>query len=788
MERAATIYKALSFQEKHNDLYSLKQIVSKYLFHWPLFVLGILIFTGGAMVYLKSKKPVYQIRATLLIQDDDKSPGQNSALHEIDLITSKKLIDNEIEVLKSNQLIAEVVKDLKLWVAYTTENKFSSEDLYGSSPVNFSLLSSPTNFQQVEMSVVIKDEQSFTLKTGSKKNRVLLFNHPYTDHFGVWKLEPTDKLLAFIGAEIKINISNPEMVTLGYQQQINASLPNKLTTAISLNIQDPVAQRGKDILNSLISAYESSGRKEHEVETKNILAFLDQRIAFLSGDLSEAEAGIEGFKRGKGLTDIASDSRISLENLQANDSRLNEVNVQLTVIDGIDKYINSPQNLAKSTSTLGISDPALSGLIEKLADLQLQRERLLATTPETNPDFDPINRQILTTRAAIKENVNNIKQSLQRTKEKLQTFNKKFESSIKDIPSQERQFISIKRQQSTKENLYTYLLQKKEELSVKYASDLANGRVVDQAYVESANTPVTHEILAVALFLGILVPAGLIYTRETLGNKVMELEDITENVDLPVLSEFQYDDPINSFLIHEPGTNAITEQFRTLRVKLDNLSKDQTGGSVTLLTSSVSGEGKSFISKNISLAFAYSNKKTVLLEMDLRKPQIHELFNLDKDHAGISDFLNNTASLENIVQKSCLMPNLHIITSGAAVVNPSELLSKKDLEELLETLRKSYDHVVMDSPPVHLVPEAIMLSKLSDLTLYIIRQGFTRKDELEFIRELVDQKQLSNVKIIFNGIDRIKYGYGYDYQTDYYTHQRKDRERSSIFRDFSHRF
>jgi capsular exopolysaccharide synthesis family protein len=788
MERAATIHKALSFQEKNNDLFRFKQTTAKYFFHWPLFVIGIIISIGVSMVYLKLKEPTYQIRATLLIQDNNKSPDQNSALREIDLITSKKLIDNEIEVLKSNQLIADVVQGLKLWVVYTTENNFSDEDLYGRSPVNFSFVSSPANFQPVEMSIVINDEHSFTLKSGSNDNKLLLFNHPYTDSFGVWKLERTEKLLDYKGARIKINVKDPEMVTLEYQQKIDASLPNKLTTAISLNIQDPIALRGKDILNSLILAYESSGRKEQEVETKNILAFLDQRIAFLSGDLNEAEAGIEGFKRGKGLTDIASDSKISLENLQANDSQLNEVNVQLTVIDGIDKYINSPQNLAKSTSTLGISDPALSRLIEKLSELQLQRERLLATTPETNPDFDPINRQILTTRAAIKENVNNIKQSLQRTREKLQTFNKKFESSIKDIPSQERQFISIKRQQSTKENLYTYLLQKREELSVKYASALANGRVVDQAYVASANAPAMHQILAVALFLGILVPIGLIYTREILGNKVMELKDITDSIELPVLNEFQYDNPHNSFLVNESATNAISEQFRTLRIKLDNLSKDRTSGSVTLLTSSISGEGKSFISKNMSLAFAYSNKKTLLLEMDLRKPQIHELFNIDKNHVGLTDFLNNTASLENIVQKSCFLPNLDIITSGTSVVNPSELLSKKELGELLDTLRRRYDHVVMDSPPVHLVPEAMMLSKLSDFTLYIIRQGFTGKDELEFIRELVDQQQLSNVKIIFNGIDKNKYGYGYAYQTDYYTDQRKDRRRSSILKDLSYRF
>ncbi|QJD94413.1 polysaccharide biosynthesis tyrosine autokinase [Mucilaginibacter robiniae] len=764
-----------------------KRIVSKYLFHWPLFLIGIVVALAAGFAYLKLTKPVYQIKASLIINNDKKTPDQKTALQEIDLINSNKSVENEVEVLKSNQLIKKVVEDLELWISYQKKTKLNSTDLYKASPVKLILLSATRNYKNPDINIIVKDKSSFYIKTPSGGQQELSFNNTYTNSFGDWKLEPTKDVLKYSGSLIKISVADPDGVAAGYQKAIDVSLPNKLTSTIVLAINDNVAERGKDILNQLLTNYKQLGTIARNKETENTIKFLDQRVASLSRQLNSAEQGIEGFKSSRGLTDLTSDSKISLENMQSNTNRLNDVNIQLNVLENIERKINSPQGLDKTTAVLGVTDPTLTNLIGRLSDLQLQRERLLATTPETNPDFEPINRQITITKSAIKENVKTLKQSLVSTQENLKSYNSGFESSIKDIPTAERQYGSKTRQKSIIENLYTYLLQKREELSVKYASELADDHVVDNAYIEAVKRPTAPITLGVAFLLGILLPAGLIYTRNSLNDTITDVQEIKDALNLPIIGQLQYEEPDNELIITKAGTNALSEQFKALRINL-NYNLGNKPGSVTLLTSSISGEGKSFIGRHLSVALAYSGKKTVVLEMDMRKPQISKLFNLESEHAGISDYLNGDARLNQIIRDSGIVPNLHVISCGKIVDNPSELLEKDELRSLIETLRGMYDCVILDSPAAHLVPDAMVMFSYADIILYVIRQGYTKIEELDFIQDIIQQKQLSNINIIFNGIKRIQYGYGYSYNNNYYTDNKKSRKQNSVFTDFSSRF
>ncbi|MGI4020898.1 MAG: GumC family protein [Janthinobacterium lividum] len=766
----------------------LKSIITKYLYHWPLFVIGLILALTAAFFYVQMAQPYYEVKATLLIKDDKKMPDQKSALDKIDLLNSATIIENEIEILKSKQLISQVVQDLQLGTIYQKKDGLSYQDLYQSSPVKLTLINSTGNLSQGIVNLAIKNDQSFSLILPNGKSKDFSYKSTFKNNFGIWKLEPTKALTQYKGATIKITLLDPDKLALRYQTAIDASLPNKLTTAVVLSIWDEVPQRGKDILNRLIYNYNLAATSEKKRETKSTLDFIDQRLASLNDELTAAEKGIAGFKSSRGITDISADSKISLENMQANDTRLNEVNVQLSVIDGIERYVNSSQNSGRAPATLGITDPALSSLIEKLSTLQLQRERLLATTPETNPDFEPINRQIVTTRAAIKENVRNIKSSLLNTQGKLQSFNSRFESSIKNIPTEERQYVSKKRQQESKESLYTYLLQKREEMSVTYASTLTDDRIVDQAYAGPAKDQKKSLIYAAAMLLGLGLPAGLIYARNSFSDKITTLQEIKDAVSIPVLSELPFELSQNPVVTNDLNSNVLVEQFRSLRTKLYYLFGEKEHGRVTLLTSSVAGEGKSFVSTNLATSLANADRKTVILELDLRKPKVAETFNLSKEHVGISDFLKGNATQTDIIQACGLVPNLDIISSGTIVQNPSELLEKKQLKDLISSLRNTYDDIIIDSPPVHLVPDAMILSRLTDITLYVIRQGFTEKAELDFIKELYQQKQLPNINLIFNGIERAKYGYGYHYSNNYYNISNKSKGTNSIFSDFKNRF
>ena len=776
-----------SLEEPKRNI-NITNVINRYLYHWPLFVIGIGLSVVLAFYYLKIAKPVYEVKATLLIKDEKKAPDAQSALHEIELLGSSKTVENEIEVLKSNQLIKAVVQDLELTIAYQQKDKYFYQDLYKSTPVKLTLIKANNLDGKKEFNIVIKNNKTFFIENSDKQLKELSFNKAYTDYRGVWKLEPTSLLSSNVNAKIKITLHSAEILALDYQKLINTSLINKLGTTVLLSINDKIPQRGKDILNRVIYNYNYTATSEKNRETKTTLDFLNQKLDSLTGELSSAEKGIEGFKSSRGLTDISMQSQVSLQNLQANDTKLNEANIQLNTINTIDRYVNTAQNFEKVPSANGISDANLSNLIDKLSQLQLQYEQLAATTPETSPDFEPINRQIKATKIAIKESVKNIKSTLQGTSDKLQSYNSNFETSIKNIPTQERQYINIKRQQSSKESLYTYYLQKREEVAANYASTLKNDHVVDQAFSGPIKSPVKNLVYAVALLLGSVLPICLIYTRNVLKNRVIDIDEIKNSISAPVLAELSLETSTYVVNKNETAPNIISEQFRTLRTKLYYLFGEKMKGRVTLITSSISGEGKSYVSSKLAIALASVERKIIVLEMDLRKPQISEKFNLSKDHAGITNFLANTASLTEIIQVSEISENLHIIGSGPLVNDSSELLEKKELKDLILQLRNRYDDIIIDSPPVHLVSDAMILAQLSDVTLYIIRQGYTNKIELDFLKELYQKNHLPTINIVFNGIKRIKFGYGYNYDTSYYNQKSKPGFLRNTFSDIHTRF
>lgn len=765
----------------------LVKILLRYLYHWPLFLLALVVALSIAFVYSLTLKPGYEAKATLLIQDEKKTPDQQTALKELNLASSPKIIENEMEILKSRDLMARVVRELALPVVYLRKDGFGSEDLYKRTPVKFSFVSPERGFEMEPIKIVIKDQKTFIMET-PEGEKEFAFSKGFNAQGGTWTLTPEKNIGDFSGEEITINVADPEATILAYQAKLDVGLLNKLGTAVLLSINDQVAERGTDVLNTLLKHYNLAAKMKKNEETQSTIDFIDQRLGSLSGELSEAEAGIEDFKSSRGLTDISADSKVSLENMQVNDRQLNEINVQISVVEGLERYISQNQGMGKVPATLGIDDPGLTSLIEKLSQLQLQREQLLATTPETNPDFEPINRQISMTRAAIRENVSTMKASLLNTRNKLQSYNSRIESSIKGMPTQERQYISKKRQQASKENLYTYLLQKREEVSVSYASSLSNEHVVDEAYAVPARGLKKMMAFGFAFILGLGIPAGVLFVRSNLRERILDMSEVREVVDVPVIGHIELADSKDPIVVNDKGANVVSEQIRLLRTKLYHVNKSVKGARMTLITSSVSGEGKSFVSSNLAVAMAYSGRKTLIMELDMRKPKIAPVFNMAGTHAGMSDYLMGKAGVDKLIRKHPSIAGMDFIGSGSSVGNPAELLESKSLSGLFDILRERYEEIIIDSPPVHLVPDGLILSRLSDVTLYVIRQGFTEKAELQFIRELREQNELGEMRFVFNGISRIKFGYGFNYNYGYYDQSAKNSPLTYLFSNFSNRF
>lgn len=769
--------------KKQNNL---REVISKCSYHWPLFLVSMIIMIALALFYMKVAKPVYHVKAKLSIKDEKKSTAEKVALDELNISTTPKLVESEIEILKSRPIVKEVVDKLQLWVNYAEPFHYSANDLYSRSPVRFKFLKAAREIPESTFDILVKSRDRFILYERDKEPLSVSFKSTLSNNMGTWRLDTTGTINEYIGKRIRVSVTDPYKTISVYQSRIATTL-NKDAPIVELKIDDEVPERGKEILDHLISAYKASNIIDKNKETESTLRFIDERLASLTGELTDVEKNVEGYKSSIGLTDISSQSKFYLDNVQSNDSRLNEVNVQLNVIEGIERYVNTAEKAENIPATLGITDPGLINLVDQLTKFQLQRDKLLAITPESNPIFVPLNRQINSTKAAIKENVRGIKSSLLTTKRQLQRINSNFESSIKGLPGQERQYVSIKRQQGIKENLYIYLLQQREQVALSYASTLTDARTVEEAHYEEPQSKKTYA-LSFALLFGFMLPVGLIYGRDMLRNRILTRSEIEATISVPIISELIQEDNTSPIVVtSDRSAYAIGEQIRALRTNLLHFYQKKERGKVTLFTSSISGEGKSFVASNIGVSLAVSGRKTIILELDLRKPKITRTFNLDTSNPGLTNLLNGEVSKEEAIQPSDVHPNLDIMSSGPIPSNPSELLEGRELEQLIEELRFEYDNILIDSPPLRLVTDAMILARLSDVTLYLIRQGHTSKEELKFIEQMKEENKLPNLNVVFNGINKGKYGYGYNYDYSYYS-QKDSRSIAFYIRDFLKRF
>lgn len=770
-------------KEEENGSSNFGESISRYLYYWPLFLVCIVCSLGVAYAYLHYAKPEYIVKAKLLIKAEKSTTNSESSLNEIiKPYQTGKSVEDEIEILKSRSVIQQVVKNLELWAHYEEKGKVVSEDLYGQSPLRFRLVHKDQDFESKDFLVTILNADTFSLEDAEGNVREFRFADQLRNNFGSWRLEKTGNFNDYIGKTIKINIKDPEIATDQLLGRIEATEINKNASVVELSIQESVLKRGKDILNQLIVQYNVASEKEKERVAGTALKFIDERLSSLTGELNSVEKDVEGFRSSRGLTDISSESKVYLDNVRVNDANLNQVDVQLNVIRGIERYVNSPDNASASApSTIGIDDPALTSWVSKLIDLQLQYQQLMGTLPEKNPAFDPIRQQIASTKDAIKQNISNIKSSLISTRRQLESFNSGFQGSIKSLPSDERQLVSIKRQQSIKENLYLYLLQKREEAALSHASTLAFSQTVDNAYLDTYKKPLTYSL---ALFIGILIPALILFGRQLLNNKIQSTEQI-ERTGVPVTAELVYEYSKSPIVVHNKSRFAIGEQFRSLRTNLLYLHDKKKSGRVTLVTSSIAGEGKSFVASNLGVALAASGRKTIILELDLRKPKIAANFNIRKG-LGLSDFLDGRASLDQIVNVSALHPNLSIIGTGTLPENPSELLEQIEIDELIAVLRTEYDDIILDTPPIFLVTDAMIISRVADASLYVVRQNFSYRKHLGFIKKIFREHKLPRMQIVFNAIQkRGEYKYGYEYYTAINTH--KKHSLNSFVREVSNR-
>jgi len=560
---------------------------------------------------------------------------------------------------------------------------------------------------------------------------------------------------------------NPKIISTSLLDELDISTSNKLSSVVNLSIKDEVPERAENILNRLIYQYNQKIIKDQNELALSTMTFIDERIENVEEELDELEYKIQQYKSNEGVVDLSEQGRLYLQDVGENDKQISELELQLAVLNNVENYVISKGSAGGMVpSTLGISDPILSQLIEKLYNLEVDYERLEKTTGENNPILTSISNQISKIRPSILENVKSQRQNLQSRLSSLNSNNRRFNSTLRNIPGKERTLLEINRRKTIKNNLFSYLLQKREEAALANVPTNENSAMIDKA--EASIYPVSPKplfIYLIAILLAVGIGAGYVVGKEVLSGMVLYRDDIEGLTNIPVIAELFYAKKSKNKKFKKPQDFVLIEQFRQLGARLGLYRQDIQNKRI-LVTSGISGEGKSFVSSNLAFSLAQTGKRVVLVDMDFRKHNTSELFNLSNSK-GIIGLLKGEVTYDEIIHPSEVNSNLFVIGTGARADDYTETLLNGKLEFLMDSLSDDFEYIIIDTAPVNILAEVNLIAEFSEKTLFVVRHGYTSKESLKRLDESAGLQSLKNVSIVFNGL-KIRgmvltdYGYGYD--------------------------
>ena len=762
---------------------NIQEILFRYLIHWPWFVVSVIVCVALAWGYLRLTTPVYNVSATVLIKDEKKGGGANmsSELEKMGMngfVSSSSNIENEIEVLTSRTLAREVVSSLGLFVTYMDEDKFPKRELYRTSPVLVSLTPQEADklpqTMEVGMSLHPSGVMDVQIKVGEKEYRKRFEKLPAvlpTDE-GTVAFFTNNDTLSSVRPEsvtkerhITAYINRPFSVAKGYAGSLSITPTSKATSVVTVSLKNSNTQRGKDYIDKLLEMYNVNANNEKNEVAQRTAEFIDERIGIISKELGSTERDLENFKRSAGITDLTSEAQIALTGNAEYEKKRVENQTQINLVMDLQRYLQGTE-YEVLPSNVGLQDAGVSGAIDRYNEMVSERNRLLRTSTESNPAIVNLNASIRAMRGNIQTTLDATLKGLEITKTDLVREAGRYSRRISDAPTQERQFVSIARQQEIKSGLYLMLLQKREENAIVLAAIANNAKIIDEAQAEGAPiSPKRSTIYLAALIFGIGIPVGIIYLIGLTKFKIEGRADVEKLTSLPVIGDVPLaDEKTGSIAVFENQNNLMSETFRNVRTNLQFMLEN--GKNVILVTSTISGEGKSFISANLAISLSLLGKKVVIVGLDIRKPGLNTVFNIPKKDHGITQFLTNPAiNLMDLVQPSDINKNLYILPGGTVPPNPTELLARDGLEKAVETLKKNFDYVILDTAPIGMVTDTLLIGRVADLSVYVCRADYTRKAEFTLINELAENNKLPNLCIAINGLDfqKKKYGYYYGY-------------------------
>ena len=769
--------------------FDIKSILMKLLFNWKWIIASIIVCLCGAYIHLQKQTPVYRIQATVMINDEQKGSFQNqmqTLQQDFGIMSTTGGLDNELEVLRSKSVIKQAVLDLELYTRYSIDNGFfkPTSTLYGAYPIKVTLNGDDLERLNTAATFTITqpDETSCALsyhRYDKEKGEIVevkeeIKSLPCTLSTHIGRLVLTKGELPALAPtkELIVTIIPPIVAAKSCLGALSIAPTSKTTSVANISYLDVNKRRGVDFVNQLIIAYNRENNNDKNFVALKTEEFIGRRLEKVAAELDEAEEQMAQYKRSAGLTNLSSDAQRVMQGSSEYEKQHAEIVTQMKLISFLHDYVNNPQNkLQPIPANVGLTDQSLTALIERYNELVVERSNLLRTASESNPTVIEITAIADLMASTIKASIGTLQSSFEIRKKDFERQAKKYDSKLDNAPTQEKILAGYERQLEVKSGLYMMLLQQREENSIALAATADNAKIIDAALANDAPvSPNRRMIWLIALAIGTAFPIAIIYLLELFRYKIEGRNDLEKLTKLPVLGDV----PVSSgtkngthnIVVSENSNDLMAETFRGIRTNLQFIL-DSPDKKIIQFTSSTAGEGKTFVSSNLAVSMALLGKKVLLVGLDIRKPRLAEMFDLADRRKGITLFLsgdaNNKTGLFEQIMPSGVNENLDILPAGIIPPNPAELLSRKNLDRAMDYLKEVYDYIILDTAPVGLVTDTLIISRVTDATVYICRADYTPKSNMELVNSLCKEGKLKNLSIVLNGIDMSKKKYGYYY-------------------------
>lgn len=778
--------------EEEQSAFSIRTIYTLIILNWQWFVLSTIICLGSAYLYLRYTTPTHKVVTKILIKDnDDKSKMRRASgsglesMSNLGIITTGYGIENEQEILKSTIISEQAVRNLKLYVSYWNKGRIKDHELYKTQPVNVDMDAAHLEKlgRPIKLSITRKDN-TYKIK-GEYWQTIdeIRADGPYTFEKTISSLPYVVETKAgsiFLsknngytmkdGQTLKVTISSPLNKSYSYTGRLAIQNVGKETSILNISINDINIKRGQDFLDQLAICYNDQANEDKNEIAMRTEKFINDRLEKISSELNNTDGSLESYKKRNNLIELKIDATGSLGNKNSYQQKLTEMDMQVSLINSLIQFANRPGNKYQVLpSNIGLQDQASTSLINEYNNIALERNRMLRSASETSPVIKELTSQLDIITPSISQALSQAKKSLQIQRDAIAKQYNIYEGQVARTPEQERILTQIGREREVTSGLYLMLLQKREENSISLAATADKAKVIERPQYAGKVAPNEKTIMLIALALGIAIPAAIMLIINFFRFRIEGRDDVMKLTKLPIIGEVAVANEATKtradIVVHENENNQMEEIFRSMRTNLQFMLKENEN--VIMFTSSTSGEGKTFNCANLAVSFALLGKKVILVGLDIRKPRLAELFEINNHHNGITPLLANSnptwADIKEQILPSEINENLDLLMAGPVPPNPSEMMGRPSLETVITCLKEQYDYVLIDTAPVGLVTDTLHIGKVANATVYMCRADYTPKACFDIVNELAHENKLPNIALVINGIDMSKKKHGYYY-------------------------